>query len=186
MSCPLFWRQRLRDEVAARLTGATSAGARVYKSRVLPFVTVEPEDADTLLPAINIWVEDADATATASNGFAVEAELGVQAVVHGDDEAAADAALDALSNQIYHALLEEQLSRCTIVRFRDEPVAGLDGALHVALTRMTFTVSFELCIEPGEELDLFEEALLEMDIQPPDGTIDLAVVATPEQPPEEP
>lgn len=186
MSCPLFWRERLRDEFVTRLTGATSAASRVYAARVLPFQINDPADAAAQLPAINVWVEDADATATSSNGFEVEADVGVQAFVTGADEAAADAALDAVSNAIYHAILTEQLSRCTVIRFRDEPVVGLDGAVFFGVTRITFTVGFELCIEPGEELDAFEEAAINVDQQPPDGTIDIAVVATPEQPPEEP
>ena len=187
MSCLMFWRTRLRDDFVARLTDATPAGSRVYSARALPFDVTDPTEAAAVLPAINVWVDDADFDGAASNGFTATADVGVQITVTGDTETEAEDALAAVSYDVYHALFEQQFERCTVTRFRDEPVAGLDGAVYFAVTRLTITVEFELCLEPDiDTVAAFEEAHIHVDQQTPDGTIGIAVVALPEQPPEEP
>jgi len=185
MTCDQFWRARLRAEFVSRLTSATAAGSKVFPSRSLPWNIWQPENLGEL-PALAVYVEASRFDGATSGGFSGSADVVVECWVTGATEAASDTALDALSAEVYRAILETSLSRCTVDSFGDEPLSISDGAILLSASRITFSVVFDLCIEPDVELDDFETALIEVDQQTPDGTVDIAVTALPEQPPEEP
>jgi hypothetical protein len=183
MTCDLFWRARLRDEIATRLTGTTDAGSRVFRQRALPWNIFQPDD-QAAYPALAVYVDEGRFDEGGGGTFAAVADFSVEAYVTGGDEAALTSALEQLQVQIYHALLTTELSRCTIVSFADDTPYLDTRSVAIGAARMTFTCAFELCLDPSETLEAFVEAGIDIDQQIPDGVIDISVIASPEQPPE--
>jgi hypothetical protein len=183
MTCELFWRRRLRDEIATRLSGVTDAGSRIFKQRALPWNIFQPDD-QAAYPALAIYADEGRFDDGSAGTFTASAEVTVEAFVTGGTEEQICNALESLQFQIYHALLERELSRCTIVSFSDDEPYITTRNVAIGAARMTFACVFELCMHPSGELDAFEEAGIDIDQQIPDGVIDIALTANPEQPPE--
>jgi len=183
-ACDQFWRARLRNAFVARLTGQTAAGSRVYAERSIPFQMLRETDK-AHFPAVAVYATDAQA-ARQGTAFAVSATVELELWCTGADEVTATASRDALSDEVYHAILEQDFERFFVEEFTDESLTIREGAIVVAGQRITLTVSFELCIEPKTPLDAFTEANIDIDQDTEDAFVDLTVIAEPEQPPEMP
>lgn len=102
-------RKTIRDSAATRLTGLTTTGARVYKSRNLPLTTAE-------YPCIAIYARSdvadyADAGFSGGLAYPVRTvELHVVGYVKDTDSAAIEDTLDAIAEEVETALFASALT----------------------------------------------------------------------------
>lgn len=133
-------RQLIREAVKAQLVGKTSAGARVYETRVVPWARMS-------LPVLAVYTlkESVDPTSRASapRELARSAELVVEGVVEAGENV--DDALDELALEVERALHADPTFAGTasdsILASTDLEV-GEEGGKPVGFFRLTYTVTF--------------------------------------------
>lgn len=150
-------RQLIRHAVAAALTGATAAGANVYKTRVLPF-------RRNGLPAVAVYTLT-ESVRTDEKSAPRELERRTELVVEGAVQAAstenADDALDALALEIEAALHADPTFGGTaadsILSSTEIDVAG-EGEQMIGVVKLTYEVTYYAYADVGTTLDDFKTA----------------------------
>jgi hypothetical protein len=135
-------RKLIRQAAVARLTGATAAGARVFKARVVPFKQSE-------LPAVAVYTPEEEVEATRSSApreLERTLQLVVEAVTKSGSPSDVDDTADDLSLEIEAAIdVDPTLGGAatdTLLARVESDVFSESGTNH-GLVRMTFTVFYE-------------------------------------------
>lgn len=163
-------RTAIRKGVAALLRGRTSAGQRVFASRVAPFMARE-------LPAIGVYTteEDADDGETSPRRYTRNPLVVVQIVVESDQDA--EDLLDALALEVEQLLLPDPswggLADDSLFT-KAETFLVEGGRSDYACHAMTWRAEYQS--RPGlldeAALDDFATADVTYDLAPPDGAAD--------------
>jgi hypothetical protein len=143
--------------VAALLTPPTSAGARVYPTRVVPYKEGE-------LPAIAVYTltEDLGEDDAAPSQTTRQLDLVVEGWVAQSDDAAIDDDIDDLATEIEAAI--EAASTTTEILgglaselelVRTEMAVNRDGRQLMGIVILTYAVTYQASFEDPEETDLF-------------------------------
>ncbi len=149
-------RQRIREAVAAQLTGKTAAGNRVFPTRAVPLRRVE-------LPALAVYTPSESVEPASRQTAPRELRRVVQVVVEGvvNRAAGVDDALDALALEVETALhVDDSLGGAAsdLLLLSSELDVFDDAAQTVGVVRLEFEATYyTLAPEPGE-LDEFKTA----------------------------
>lgn len=135
-------RTLIRHAVVAQLTGATAAGARVFKARVVPFKQSE-------LPAVAVYTPDEEVE-TSRSSAPRELERSLQLVIEGVTESGApsdvDDSADELALEIEAAIDSDTTLNGTatdVLLSRTESDSFAESGKNHGLVRLTFTVYYE-------------------------------------------
>lgn len=166
---------QIRAGLIALLTGTTSAGARVYDTRMLPFTEGQA------LPAIDVTVNGSRADAKSASvprfQFVTDVDIeGTVAVAGSSADSAVADAVHTLEGQILAALFQdsEWWQSFQQVAFSVDYGASIEGrqklgAVSVSLTLTQDDVVWEHAPDPADDL---ETVYLEVDLATPDTIID--------------
>lgn len=135
-------RKLIRHAVVTQLTGATAAGARVFKARMVPFKQGE-------LPAVAVYTPDEEIETTRSTApreLERALQLVVEVVTASGSPSDVDDSADDLSEQVEAAIDADPTldgtATDTILARVESDVFSESGKNH-GLVRLTFTVFYE-------------------------------------------
>lgn len=138
---PTHKRQQIREAVQARLVGATSAGSRVFKTRLAPLRTVE-------LPALNVYTDQDVVDVRSANTSPRRLHRELQVLVEGWVRLSenVDDALDSLALEVEKAVHQDETfgGKCVDCLLTTTEVAEkIDGDRPMGAIRLTFSAFYE-------------------------------------------